>query len=84
MFCWIIMFILRFMLLNFVNNKIEFFDNPNCKNGLDLRCPQRGCRVVEDSKNKIFKCPCHNSTFKLDGTYIKGPAKKSLSKCTSN
>ena len=42
-------------------------------------CPHRGCHVEVKSKD-LMRCPCHHSTYKLDGTYISGPAHASLRK----
>ena len=33
-------------------------------------CPHAGCLVDFVAANKIFKCPCHNSPFQLDGEII--------------
>ena len=41
-------------------------------------CPHRGCKVVYAHDDKEFVCPCHDSRFALDGTVLKGPAKKPL------
>ncbi len=30
-------------------------------------CPHAGCSVEYHRSSKLFRCPCHNSTFKLDG-----------------
>ncbi len=42
-------------------------------------CPHRKCdvRVVSAS---LIRCPCHQSAYKIDGTYVSGPAKTSLKK----
>lgn len=45
---------------------------------LSRRCPHLGCTLqIKNSDDQIF-CPCHGSHFKLDGSYLKGPAKKDL------
>lgn len=46
---------------------------------VDARCPHAGC-VVGTFKPAVscMTCPCHSSKFKLDGTYINGPANISL------
>jgi quinol---cytochrome c reductase iron-sulfur subunit, bacillus type len=31
-------------------------------------CPHAGCPVVYQSERGSFRCPCHESTFKVDGT----------------
>ena len=42
-------------------------------------CPHKRCHVEVKSPT-LIKCPCHGSTYKIDGTYVKGPSKKSLNK----
>ncbi len=41
-------------------------------------CPHRGCKVVYDHADKEFVCPCHDSRFALDGSVLKGPARRPL------
>jgi nitrite reductase/ring-hydroxylating ferredoxin subunit/uncharacterized membrane protein len=40
------------------------------------RCSHRGCSLHEGELNPddTITCPCHGSTFRLDGTIVKGPA----------
>ncbi len=33
-------------------------------------CPHAGCMVDFLGDQKLFKCPCHNSSFQLDGSII--------------
>ena len=33
-------------------------------------CPHAGCFVAFDEPTNTFKCPCHNSTFQVDGAII--------------
>jgi Rieske Fe-S protein len=40
-------------------------------------CPHRQC-LVEVKGPALIRCPCHQSAFKIDGTYISGPAKTGL------
>jgi Rieske Fe-S protein len=42
-------------------------------------CPHKHCRVEVKSPT-LIKCPCHGSTYGIDGTYVKGPSKQSLKK----
>lgn len=42
------------------------------------KCPHLGCKLNYHSEKKIFLCPCHQSTFDLEGNYLSGPAKKNL------
>ncbi|MEN4474270.1 Rieske (2Fe-2S) protein [Mycolicibacterium cosmeticum] len=45
--------------------------------GLSTVCPHAGCAVSSVADGKIT-CPCHGSTFGLDGAVLKGPATKPL------
>ncbi len=40
------------------------------------RCSHRGCSLHEGKLNgdETITCPCHGSTFRLDGSIVKGPA----------
>jgi len=42
-------------------------------------CPHRKCevRIINPS---LIRCPCHQSAYKIDGTYVSGPARASLKK----
>lgn len=37
---------------------------------LSATCPHAGCFVEIDSESECFRCPCHNSTFALDGSIV--------------
>jgi nitrite reductase/ring-hydroxylating ferredoxin subunit/uncharacterized membrane protein len=42
---------------------------------LDDRCSHRGCPLHEgELDGETITCSCHGSTFRLDGTLVKGPA----------
>jgi nitrite reductase/ring-hydroxylating ferredoxin subunit/uncharacterized membrane protein len=43
---------------------------------MDDRCSHRGCSLHEGKLNddETVTCPCHGSTFRLDGSIVKGPA----------
>jgi len=42
---------------------------------LDDRCSHRGCSLHEGTlTDDVLTCPCHGSTFGLDGSLLKGPA----------
>ena len=43
------------------NGKIE------CFNAI---CPHAGCFVAYSAERKVFQCPCHTSSFQLDGQRI--------------
>jgi nitrite reductase/ring-hydroxylating ferredoxin subunit len=43
---------------------------------LDDRCSHRGCSLHDGTLNneETVTCPCHGSTFRLDGSIVRGPA----------
>jgi menaquinol-cytochrome c reductase iron-sulfur subunit len=38
------------------------------------KCPHAGCFIGYTPGEELFKCPCHTSSFKLDGTRARGDA----------
>jgi menaquinol-cytochrome c reductase iron-sulfur subunit len=42
------------------------------------QCTHLGCAYHWDEGNKNFLCPCHTSTFDLDGKVLSGPAPRPL------
>jgi cytochrome b6-f complex iron-sulfur subunit len=46
--------------------------------GIYKVCTHLGCLYKWVPPNSRFECPCHGSKFELDGTYIEGPAPRSL------
>jgi cytochrome b6-f complex iron-sulfur subunit len=45
---------------------------------LSLRCTHLGCSIVWEEKPKRFVCPCHASSFDLDGSVRNPPAPRAL------
>jgi menaquinol-cytochrome c reductase iron-sulfur subunit len=41
------------------------------------KCPHAGCFIGYTAGEDTFKCPCHTSAFKLDGTRVRGDAEVS-------
>lgn len=41
-------------------------------------CTHLGCLYKWVDANGRFECPCHGSKYEVDGTYIEGPAPRSL------
>jgi menaquinol-cytochrome c reductase iron-sulfur subunit len=41
------------------------------------KCPHAGCFIGYTPGEETFKCPCHTSAFKLDGTRVRGDAEVS-------
>ena len=52
------------------NNEINVFSS---------RCTHLGCKINHQSNSKLL-CPCHGSSFDLNGDVLVGPALKSLEK----
>jgi menaquinol-cytochrome c reductase iron-sulfur subunit len=44
------------------------------------QCTHLGCAYHWDDQNNEFLCPCHTSTFALDGRVLTGPAPRALDK----
>jgi menaquinol-cytochrome c reductase iron-sulfur subunit len=42
------------------------------------QCPHLGCAYHWVPKNHEFLCPCHTSTFSIDGEVLSGPAPRPL------
>ena len=48
---------------------------------VSIKCPHRGVEVEYDANSQQFRCASiGHSLFDIKGTYIKGPAKKSLTR----
>ncbi len=45
---------------------------------LTANCNHKGCTVGWSADSSQFICPCHESTFALDGTLLEGPATEPL------
>jgi cytochrome b6-f complex iron-sulfur subunit len=41
-------------------------------------CPHLDCLIHWNEQERTFICPCHGSQFDRDGTYLSGPAPRSL------
>jgi Rieske Fe-S protein len=46
---------------------------------LAVNCSHLGCSVSLSAADKLFKCPCHGSEFRLNGDVAHGPAAYPLS-----
>lgn len=45
---------------------------------LDAICTHMRCTVAYNALNITLDCPCHNTTYEVDGTVIGGPAPRPL------
>lgn len=48
---------------------------------LRTRCTHLGCITTWRPAERMFKCPCHGSGFRIDGVNIEGPAPRPLERC---
>jgi Rieske Fe-S protein len=53
-------------------------DSETSVRALDPICTHEKCSVAYNSTTKAIECPCHKSSFDLDGKVAKGPASKPL------
>jgi Rieske Fe-S protein len=51
-------------------------DGAGAFHAVSSRCTHQACRVKP--AGSFLQCPCHGSTFELDGTVIRGPAQTAL------
>ncbi|MGH9672330.1 MAG: ubiquinol-cytochrome c reductase iron-sulfur subunit [Bryobacteraceae bacterium] len=42
------------------------------------QCTHLGCAYHWDDQKQYFLCPCHTSTFSMDGSVLSGPAPRAL------
>ncbi len=42
------------------------------------KCPHLGCTLQKDESRKKIVCPCHGSTFSIEGKYESGPARRNM------
>jgi len=45
---------------------------------LSQACPHVGCKLMFNDKSSQFDCPCHASSFTIDGVRIGGPAPRNM------
>ena len=43
-----------------------------------VNCPHMGCRLVWNRYDKRWECPCHGSSFEINGKISAGPAQQSI------
>lgn len=43
-----------------------------------VTCPHLGCGIDAAEGNDGFKCPCHDSAFRLDGARLSGPSPRGM------
>ncbi len=45
---------------------------------LSSRCTHLSCRVTWDEADHVYKCPCHDARFSIEGDVISGPPPRPL------
>src|SRR4051794_18988345 len=45
---------------------------------VDALCTHQQCTVAYSALGQTFDCPCHNSSFEIDGRVVAGPAPRPL------
>ena len=45
---------------------------------LAQKCPHLGCAVPWCDQSGHFECPCHGSTYNLEGQWVEGPAPRGM------
>ena len=45
---------------------------------LSTTCPHAGCGIDFDTERRLFVCPCHGSSFALDGSRRDGPSPRDM------
>ncbi|MFT4004541.1 MAG: FAD-dependent oxidoreductase [Lacrimispora sp.] len=43
-----------------------------------VNCPHMGCRLIWNRYDKRWECPCHGSSFEINGKISSGPAQRSI------
>lgn len=64
--------------VNFPKVKLWLSNNPDGLLALYKVCPHLGCLYSWNDQEFKFICPCHGSQYQHNGTYISGPAPRSL------
>jgi len=45
---------------------------------MTAECPHLGCNISYEAENDHFVCPCHDSSFGLDGSVKEGPSPRPM------
>ncbi|MDD5011643.1 MAG: Rieske (2Fe-2S) protein [Phycisphaerae bacterium] len=68
-------------ILKIKENEILFIrDTETSVRALSADCTHQKCKLSYNPEKKLIECPCHQSTFDLDGKPLSGPAKEPLKK----
>lgn len=62
----------------FADGKFWLVNTEEGPKALYMVCTHLGCLYQWEATSGKFKCPCHGSCFDRDGSYLGGPASRSL------
>jgi len=68
----------QYLITKYRDRPVIIINNQGAIHALTAVCTHLGCIVKWDSNNKEIFCPCHMSTYDLNGNVKTGPAPKSL------
>ena len=60
-------------------NEVIIINKPEGFSVFSAKCTHLGCKIDNIENNQLI-CPCHGSVYKTDGSVIKGPSRKPLTK----
>ena len=60
-------------------NEVIINNQPEGFTIFSAKCTHLGCKIDNIENNHLI-CPCHGSVYKTDGSVIKGPSRKPLTK----
>ena len=60
-------------------DKAIYIDSKGKKHIVNRICPHAKCKLIFNSKELTWDCPCHGSRFNIDGKVINGPSKYDIS-----
>lgn len=55
-----------------------YIDSKGDKHRVISKCPHMGCKLIFNSFDKTWDCPCHGSRYNIDGKVIHGPSQYSI------
>ena len=61
-----------------IKNDFIIFSNEETVWAVSRKCTHLGCKLNYKENENVLECPCHQSRFRIDGSVVKGPAKKTL------
>ena len=66
-------------LVYYSKDKAIYIDSKGNNHVVNRKCPHLKCKLIFNSHELTWDCPCHGSRFNLDGKVINGPSKYDIS-----